>query len=160
MKIIPVSVLVAVYADPTAYGLIANDPTAVNMAQCGANLPTKIKEECQVSLITFVLNVTDWFQDKAALKGEKWEPPFCDSETACRAAEEDPCSYSCIDRNNCHDCLQEYKIDDKLYCDCSRKCDPPRFGMYWSCDNTGHGFLFHLLSHTIDTQFHHVYILI
>ena len=68
--------------------------------------------------------------------GPDWNPPLCGADSACQASATDPCSFSCIKKPDCPDCLYEYMIGDKLYCDCNRKCDPPRYDMYWSCDNT------------------------
>ena len=117
------------------------------IAQCGAHYSDKQKQECQVSLTIFY-NIRDWFQDKAAKKAEtctsgcttEWSPPYCGADSACQASEIDECSFQCIEKPSCEGCLYEYMIGDQLYCDCNKKCDPPRFDMFWSCDNTGYGF--------------------
>ena len=82
---------------------------------------------------------------KAAKKAEtcttgcttEWSPPYCGADSACQASETDECSFQCIEKPSCEGCLYEYMIGDELYCDCNKKCDPPRFDMFWSCDNTG-----------------------
>ena len=38
-------------------------------------------------------------QALAAERGEIWSPPLCDADSACRAADSDPCSYSCVARD-------------------------------------------------------------
>ena len=77
-------------------------------------------------------------QAQAAERGETWSPPLCDADSACRAADSDPCSYSCVARDECDgDVVTAALIgEDKIYCNCVDHADPRRFGMYWSCDNT------------------------
>ena len=63
---------------------------------------------------------------------------MCDADTACRFADDDPCSYSCVARDECDGNVVTAALigEDKIYCNCVDHHDPPRFGMYWSCDNT------------------------
>jgi len=93
------------------------------VARCGTELSDETIANCET---------------EAAARGETWSPPLCDGDSACRAADDDPCSYSCVAKDECDGAIISASLigDDKIYCNCVAHDDPPRFGMYWSCDNT------------------------
>ena len=108
---------------------------AEEIQQCGKGLSPTQEDECRVwtKLYFLYLHV---FQDRLP----NWVPPFCDMETqACKQAEDDKCSYSCISKDQCEGKIETIKFGDDFLdgyvCNCVDQ-DPKRFEFVWSCDNT------------------------
>ena len=107
----------------------------IQYEKCGSNYNQAQTDQCEVS--NFLLLKSNKIKDKAKAIGENWSTPICDEDSTCQASASDPCSFQCIKKVNCQQQVVEYCFDGACYCDCTT--DVPRFGSYWSCDNTGRG---------------------